>query len=59
MCDLSGNVSFMRADSKPVDWANRIISISGYDRIDRSKDIAEKGYDVFSVQNRLLDILSI
>ena len=53
--NVTGNVRFISLDKSAKEWAEQIVSMLPYDRIDTSRKIAEAGYDIKTTAKQLTD----
>lgn len=53
--NVTGNVRFISLDKSAKEWAEQIISMLPYDRVDTSKQIAAAGYDIKTTAKQLTE----
>ena len=51
--DITGLVEYMSLNNSASDWADKILSMLPYDRVDTSKQIAAAGYDIKTTSKEL------
>lgn len=52
---VTDNISFLDINSPPEQWAERIMSIAGYQRKDMSSKVKKEGYDIQDTSKKLQD----